>query len=71
MVTISRRINALVLRVNRLTGDVEALVDCIIELNETLEKQNEWLAELAGILNGEDEELKKEQDEWRKHLHPS
>jgi hypothetical protein len=67
---IKRKTKALILIVNRLAGEVEALVDCIIEINETLEKQNEWLADLANAINGEDEEYKKERDEWRKKLDP-
>jgi hypothetical protein len=67
---INRKIKALVLRVNELTGEVEALVDCIIEINETLEKQNEWLAELARLMTEDDDEYKKDRDEWRKKLDP-
>jgi predicted nucleic acid-binding Zn-ribbon protein len=69
-----RGIKALVLKVNELTGEVEALTDCIIELNETLEKQNEWLKELCDVLGIEsaeaDEEYAKEREEFEEHLEP-
>jgi hypothetical protein len=58
-----KTVKLLIKNVKRLSKEVK-------ELTEVLQKQNDWLAELAGIINGEDEELEKESEEWKEHLNP-
>ena len=79
----SKRIKVLVIRVNKLTGEIkelhkslDAFVDCIIDLHNTIVKQNdilndqnEWLKELSEILT-DDEEYDREREEWKDHVNP-
>jgi hypothetical protein len=70
----NREVEVLVKRVQRLSKSVKALSAEIHELAEVLQKQNDWLAELAGILrelpSGEDDVFEKESDEWKRNLEP-
>lgn len=65
-----KEVEVLIRKVLRLSKSVKALSAEVRGLTEVLQKQNDWLADLAGILNGEDEEFEKEREEWKEHVNP-
>ena len=70
--TMDKQIHILIKKVKKLTGEVKVLRDCLVEMNDYLDKQNDWLAIVAEILEGEndDDEYDKECEEWKDRLNP-
>jgi uncharacterized coiled-coil protein SlyX len=75
--TLEKRVSALKKEVKKLTdvvttmaGDTYSVFDYLTELDKTLNEQNEWLSKLADILTEDDEEYKKEHEEFMKKIQP-